>query len=1237
MDEGLALAELPPEISASFVAEARGYLPVILEGLAAPFSQERLAEAYRLAHTIRSSAAMLGFTGLSQLAELLEGDLEDLQAGLPAAPSTLAQLQRSVGRIGRLLDAVAGEPVDVEAMLADEVADRTGSSEVVPAPAGRAAPVLQAEPASTGRAAPVLQAEPAGRIDSEEPIVPALAAPEAGEVLPATSGPRGEPRDEAATPAASGPHDRPWDKAEGPPLDRTGGPEDGPAQPESERLSTTTAEHGPTVSAAAPDEPRAPSREGARAERESVSKAGGTAHGAGESGLPERRLERLLAALDPGSTGAPVAAGVEGLVSVEEPLALLDALAETVLALGRECSAGGLAPAAVRQELAAWLEALDRRLGPAAPAGGSSARSEAALELDPAGAAEAALRQTIEAELRFQIEEEVRAQLAANAAEAAPAGLSLLGRFRPVASRSQPPATGEAGTGVDQRPSQPEAERDGDTELRAIFAVEAAEHLKRIDADLLALESAPGSVEILRSLRRTVHTLKGAAAMMGMEAVAALAHSIEDRLDTATSGDDGRATSPLEPHAYSALLGDLDRLEQLIRGEWEPEGEHAGALHDASAEPAAAAGGGSTATQAGAARVETQTPVAVPVRLDRLDDLLRVAGEAAVAVAAWPALLSAAGSALSDVRRAISRVEALVSELEAERRAPFGRGAAMQMATVLRGERGETAEWVFDPLELDRYTPADQLTRELAEIAVETHAAERELAAALESAGELVTALRRHSSTLQEQLLEARLVPLDELMGRLQRAVRSVALRRGKEAGLVFDGHGVAVDRAILDSITEALVHLVRNAVDHGIEPPEARVRAGKARAGTVHVRARQERGEVYVEVADDGAGIDLERLAAAARTAGKAAGTSSDELMRLMFEPGISTAGGVDEISGRGVGLDAVRDAIARVRGTIEVASEPGQGTLFRLTFPVTLAQARVVMAEVAGNPVAVPVAHVRRIARHASLDVERLGREEIARLDGEAFPVTDLAAALGYTAEEPLPANPPVLFVEAAGRRAAFLAGAVGSEQEVVIQPTGRHLRSLRGVAGATVLQDGRVALLLHLPDLLEAPPQARALPEGLHAGSRAMNGDTLPPAEQQGLEVLVVDDSPTIRKLLVRMLKDLGWQPREAKDGAEALEEIRLRRPDVVLADVEMPRLDGYGLLAALRARPETADLPVLMLTSRTAARHRQRAAGLGANGYLTKPYRPADVVAALRAVYRAPGAGGSSGPAAAGAVA
>ncbi|MGH2354215.1 MAG: response regulator, partial [Chloroflexota bacterium] len=334
-----------------------------------------------------------------------------------------------------------------------------------------------------------------------------------------------------------------------------------------------------------------------------------------------------------------------------------------------------------------------------------------------------------------------------------------------------------------------------------------------------------------------------------------------------------------------------------------------------------------------------------------------------------------------------------------------------------------------------------------------------------------------------------------------------------------------------------------------------------------------------------------------------------------------------VDDVSGRGVGLDAVREAIERVRGAVEVVSELGQGTTFSLRFPVTLAQARVVMAEVAGSPVAVAASSVRRVARLRHLETERFGDESIARLDGHAYPIADLAATLGLAHEAPLPENPPVLFVESGGQRAAFVAGAVGTHQEVVVKSTGSHLRTLRGVAGATMLQDGRVALLLHLPDVLGralapvAPPMpgrhAVQAPAGsLVAGDAPIGGTR--PAGGGTLKVLVVDDSPTIRKLVVRTLQDLGWTAAEAKDGAEALESIRTNRPDVVISDVEMPRLDGYGLLAALRSRPETAALPVIMLTSRTAERHRHRAVELGANGYLTKPYRPADVVAALRGV-------------------
>ena len=324
-----------------------------------------------------------------------------------------------------------------------------------------------------------------------------------------------------------------------------------------------------------------------------------------------------------------------------------------------------------------------------------------------------------------------------------------------------------------------------------------------------------------------------------------------------------------------------------------------------------------------------------------------------------------------------------------------------------------------------------------------------------------------------------------------------------------------------------------------------------------------------------------------------------------------------MDDVSGRGVGLDVVADLVGRIKGTVDMASEPGQGTVFSLRFPATLAQARVVMAEAAGSPVAIPAAGVRHVARLSDADVEQMGDHAFARLHGDVYPVASLARVLGLPQERPA-ADPPVIFVEANGRRAAWLAGSVAGQEEIVVRPLGTRLLAPRGVSGATLLQDGRVALLLHLPDLLDSTAAALRRPLSLQAQLplAGVTATAAQPYTGAALRVLVVDDSPTIRKLLVRMLKDLGWLPIEAKDGEEALELIRVDKPDVVLADVEMPRLDGYGLLAALRRRPETAGLPVVMLTSRTAERHRQRAMELGATGYLTKPYRPQDVAAALR---------------------
>ena len=1240
---------LPPEVTAGFVAEARSYLPALAASLAQPGNSELLDEAYRFAHTIKSSAAMLGLESLSQLAELLEGDLEGFQLGEPALPAHLAQMGRSVVRIERLLGAAAGEAVDLDAIVAAEVADRTA---------------LLSRDTHLDTATATLREEP----HSDEPQVLA-AVPEAPAA--ASDEPCEAPIE---VPAAF--------------LDAV----ERSATPSTQAASTETRAQGEIDRVSAGNRPAARSAPPAGEDAPSCdpSQAGG------DSAVVTPVPDALLASVSPLPAAQPLSAeqsspGAQSVsteqsapaerpVSVEqsalaaspalgEPAAfvepphrlasLVDTLAEAVLALGRDLavgqedvqehihaligqvqalgSAAGMAGAALQPAVEAPSAAAPEAADHATPPGGETVRraatavvlpesgtalaavdppalpanesTGAVVELDPETGSEAALRRTLEAELRFQIEEEVRSRVAREAPRTLPATGVRVGAAMPAGAFAPAPSGSTAAdtptvSGSGSANAEDAVDLEIDDETREVFALEAAEHLKRIDDETARLAADPASQEARAALRRAVHTLKGAAAMLGFQPIASLAHSLEDRLDQPGAGLD-----------LPALLQDLEQLQALVRAVLTRPA--AGVAAAASLAPAVTGAQPEHPTLAGQAPVDAG-PMAVPVRLDHLDDLLRVAGELSVAGGAWPALLSGAGIALAGLRHGVERLRALATELDEQRFATSSVSGAGQSPVVTR----MASQAGFDPLELDRYTQTDLLAHELAEIAATAHSAERELASVVESAGDLVTAQRRHAADLQSRLLDARLVPLQDLASRLALAARGVAARREKQVALTFTGADVAVDRAILDSVADALLHLVRNASDHGVEPPAERRRRGKPEAGTVRVAARQERGEVVIEVSDDGRGIDPRSMGAAARAAGLDPETLSvAQAVELIFRPGVSTAGVVDDVSGRGVGLDAVRAAIERVRGTIDVLTQPGLGTTFVLRFPVTLAQARVVMAEVAGNPIAIPAGAVQRVARLGDLDVESGPDGQTVQHAGQSHPLLDLAALLAVPRDRRLPTNPPVLLVESAGARAALVADAAAAQQDVVIKPLGAHLVRARAVAGATLLQDGRVGVLLHLPDLLAG---ARSVHGYRTAPLMAEGGSSLMPDTSTALRVLVVDDSPTIRKLLVRMLKDLGWHPAEARDGAEALEMIRVSPPDAVLADIEMPGLDGYGLLAALRAQAATASLPVVMLTSRTAERHRARAAELGASGYLTKPYRPEDVVAALRGLCRLPSA-------------
>jgi chemosensory pili system protein ChpA (sensor histidine kinase/response regulator) len=419
----------------------------------------------------------------------------------------------------------------------------------------------------------------------------------------------------------------------------------------------------------------------------------------------------------------------------------------------------------------------------------------------------------------------------------------------------------------------------------------------------------------------------------------------------------------------------------------------------------------------------------------------------------------------------------------------------------------------------------------------------------------------------------------------------------------------------VLEEMAEPLLHLLRNAIDHGIEDAAAREAAGKPVAGTVRVRAGHEGTQIVIRVSDDGRGIDYEavRLAAVARGAlspEAAAIASPDELTDLLFQSGFSTAGRITEISGRGVGLDVVRDLVERLKGTVSLASEPGRGATFTVRLPLTLAVIRALVVEAEGHTFALPLGSVTQILRLDPEQCGRIGSQDVARVGGETLPRFALAKRLGLRGTSEPDPRPPAVVIGVGDRRYVVVLDRIAGGREVVVKSLGTHVRHAPGIAGATLMGDGSVVLILDPAELCSPARAARHAPHPVPVASARHA------AEQ--LTVLVVDDSPSVRRFVSGQLRDAGMDVLTAKDGLDALDVLHHaeRLPDAVMLDVEMPRMDGYELLSTLRATPAHQNLPVVMLTSRAGDKHRRKAMELGATAYLVKPYQPAELLRVLR---------------------
>jgi len=791
------------------------------------------------------------------------------------------------------------------------------------------------------------------------------------------------------------------------------------------------------------------------------------------------------------------------------------------------------------------------------------------------------------------------------------------------------------------------AESDEDEpfpELLEIFQEEAAEHLQEMSRLLRRLEFDPSDQRVVQGVRRRIHTLKGAAGLVGSRRMAELAHSMEDLLD-ALYERQGAVSS----EALSLLFRGVDGLEDLAPGGRGAVSEsEIRELRQAFAALAGAAGGGVPGPgppldlPAGpplAAEPERGTEptsegeagsgVALRVPIERLDELVRSVSELVVHRSVFEQYLARLtqeseelGASGERLRRLSARLE---TEYEVEALASSRWAGAPLVA--LGGGRGRTsrrgAGEGFDPLEFDRYTQFHLLTRELAETASDINAVEGEIEATRGDFDAYLNRLERLTSEVQGRLLRLRMVPLQTLSSRLYRAVRTTAERQGKSVELTLEGERTELDKGVLEGIADPLLHLLRNAVYHGIEPPALRLAAGKPARGRIRVAAAHEGTQIVIRVEDDGSGIDLAAVAAAGLRGGQlsaaeAAALTPEAARELLFQPGFSTASEVSQISGRGVGLDVVKTEVHRLKGSISVVSTPGARTLVTIRLPLTLAVTRVLLVKAAGETLAVPFAALSRILRVEAGEVEALGEVEVVRVEGQVFPLRRLADAMGQVRSgEGGQARYPLLFLQGGEAEVALLVDELVEAREVVVKTLGTLLRRVHGVSGATVLGDGSVVLILDPAQLAAAGDPARP---GRAPGAETEGGGALRDASR--LDVLVVDDSLSVRRVLSNLVRDAGWNPVAAKDGVEALEILQrsARVPDVILLDIEMPRMDGYELTATLRGQQGFERVPIVMLTSRAGEKHRRKAFELGATEYLVKPFHDDTLRDVVRRVTR-----------------
>ncbi|MBI4852504.1 MAG: Hpt domain-containing protein [Acidobacteria bacterium] len=851
------------------------------------------------------------------------------------------------------------------------------------------------------------------------------------------------------------------------------------------------------------------------------------------------------------------------------------------------------------------------------------------------------------------------------------------------------------------------------------FIAEAQEYLENISQNVQKLAKQPNDTTLLKEVRRLSHALKGAAAVVHFDTIKEIAFSMQTLLDKHIENN-----AIVSQQIIDLLFVSNDLMEDLLNSletsnkailegilaqykRWADDFNESTTTR--SFPPIKREEDTSTLTLAELVKEQetlTQAPVFtaneeekktstverrktekrdkasagfVRIPIERLDEIIKLVGELVINRSSFEQYFDNLIQESDELGFSIGRLRRIATKLESDYDVMALGGKVLPnrfsnpnqpfFLTSNFSRTTTSSAYEFDELEFDRYTEFNVSLKELLETSTDINTVDGELRNTIGDFDSYLNRLGRLTREVQDKLMQLRMIPLATLSSRLHRTVRTTANQQKKQVDLVIEGEEIELDKTVLEEIVDPLFHLMRNAVDHGIEPPALRQALGKPENGLIKLEAYYEGTQVIIKIIDDGGGINTSLVRSTIVTRGylsetEAAQLTDEELFSYIFMPGFSTAKEVSEISGRGVGMDIVKAKVQKMKGAIGVSSFAGQGTVFTIQLPMTLAITRVLIVKIGKDSFAVPLGIINQIFRVELTDIQTIGNKKIVRVQNQIYPLIWLSDLLDLRQTSDELTKFPILITSIGERKVALAVDELLEQREVVIKNLGNHLRRLHGIMGATLMGDGSVVLILNLLELLQqiAKTQTKKVSIESKASLKVIEGVdakeerilaqpfempsileeietfqenaqvieakleskeestlevenaqvTNPPQVQErkvALKVLIVDDSLSVRTVISNLIKKTGWMAITAKDGMDALQVLQQNAelPDIILVDIEMPRMDGYELTSAIRADSNYKHLPVVMLTSRAGGKHRQRAMDAGVDEYLIKPYQ------------------------------